>query len=190
MVEVAVDGILNANNEGEHGEDDLVDEDVKVEDKEVGKVEDNHITDEDEGDILVVDFDDLDNIDVDVNVQVVVDVDVDDDDGVSVMVVVYGHADANLWDDDERGVDDVAEVLLKVADGGKEGGNNAKNDDADDVIEDADCVGIGLDVVGPDDMDDFSDEVVAADVYGVDVADNFDVEVVDVDVAGFFMMLL
>ena len=39
--------------------DDLVDEDVKVEDKKVGEVEDDNVNNEGDGDIMVVDFDDF-----------------------------------------------------------------------------------------------------------------------------------
>ena len=59
VVEVVVE-ILKMLDEDERGKDDLVSEEVKVKDKEIGRIEDDNVDDEDVNDTLVADSNDLD----------------------------------------------------------------------------------------------------------------------------------
>ena len=75
-VEVVV-VILKMLDEGEQGKDDLVDENVKVGDKEVRHIKDDNVNNEDGSDVLVVDSNDLDEEEADVDGAIVVDVNVE-----------------------------------------------------------------------------------------------------------------
>ena len=69
MIKVVVEESLNLSDEGKHCEDDLVNEDVKVEVKEVDGMKDDNVNDEDCDDILDVDVDDLAKVEVDDDVR-------------------------------------------------------------------------------------------------------------------------
>ena len=84
MKEVNVDEVLNEDVKGEQDEIDVVAEDVKVND-ECG--ENEGVKDEVDDVVLVVDFDDQDEVDVD-DVNGCVEVEVDDDASVAADVHV------------------------------------------------------------------------------------------------------
>ena len=76
-------------DEGEQGKDDLVDEDVEVGEKEVGKIKDDNVNDEDGNNMLVVDSNDLDEGEVAVGAEVILDVNVEVNDDVVVIVEAH-----------------------------------------------------------------------------------------------------
>ena len=101
-------------DEGDQGsKDDLVDEDIKAGDKEVGKIEDDNVNDEDGNDMLVVNSTDLGE-EVDVDVEVVVDVSV----AVKIDVVAIMEAHVVVVSLINVVVDEGVCVMVRAADDG------------------------------------------------------------------------